>query len=65
MHAGTEMSEHTSTKQGFVYVLEGKGIFVLKGEEIPMKKGVLVHLEKKAIHALKADKNTSFILYLF
>ena len=30
MAAGTEISEHTSTKSGFVYVVEGKGIFNLE-----------------------------------
>lgn len=65
MHKGTEMSEHTSAREGFVYVLEGKGIFTLQKEKILMKKGVLIHLEKDAIHALKADQNMSFMLYLF
>ncbi|MDD5163090.1 MAG: hypothetical protein PHD95_02665 [Candidatus ainarchaeum sp.] len=27
MAKGTEISEHTSTKEGIVFVIEGKGIF--------------------------------------
>ena len=34
MASGTEISEHTSTKQGIIYVIEEKGIFNLEGKEI-------------------------------
>ncbi len=30
MASGTELSEHTSTKEGIVYVLEGKGTVILE-----------------------------------
>jgi len=65
MSKGSELSEHTSTKEGFVYVLEGKGTFILKNKKILMKKGVLIHMEKSAKHALKAKNNTTFLLTLF
>ena len=64
MAEGTELSEHTSTKEGTVLVLEGKGLFNLEGEEIPMQKGILIFMKKNAVHSLKAEKNTSFILSL-
>ena len=64
MSKGSELSEHTSTKEGFVYVLEGNGLFVLKGKKIAMKKEVLIHMEKNALHSLKAKNNTSFLLIL-
>jgi len=64
MAKGTEMSEHTSTKEGFVFVLEGDGIFNLEGKDIKMKPDVFIRLEKNARHSLKAIKNTSFILSL-
>lgn len=64
MAKGTEMTEHTSTKEGYVYVLEGDGIFTLEGEEIKMAKGVLIYMKKNAVHSLKANKNTSFLLLL-
>ena len=65
MAKGTEISEHTSTKQGFVYVIEGKGIFNLEGENIEMKPSVLIFMEENAVHSLKADENTAFLLFLF
>ena len=65
MAANTAISEHTTTKQGWVYVLEGKGIFNLQGEDIVMGTGVLIPLEKQAVHSLQAEENTSFLLFLF
>ncbi|MBS7644621.1 MAG: cupin domain-containing protein [Candidatus Bathyarchaeia archaeon] len=64
MSKGTEISEHTSTKEGFLIVLEGKGSFNLEGEDIAMKPGVLIFIGKNAIHSLRADENTAFILSL-
>ena len=64
MAKGTEISEHTSTKQGFVYVIEGNGIFNLEGKDITMSPGVFIYMKENAIHSLKADENTSFILAL-
>jgi quercetin dioxygenase-like cupin family protein len=64
MCKGSELSKHTSTKEAFVFVLEGEGIFTLKSKKIKMKKGVLIHMDKKAVHALSAKKNTSFLLIL-
>lgn len=65
MAKDTTISEHTSTKEGFVYVLEGKGIFNLQGENIAMMPGVIIFLPKNAVHSLEAKKNTSFLLALF
>lgn len=64
MAKGTEITEHTSTKQGFVYVIEGDGIFNLERKGIRMSTGVFIYLNKNAIHSLKANENTSFILVL-
>jgi len=61
---GTEISEHTSTRKGTVYVVEGKGIFELEGKKIEMLPGVLIFMEKNAAHSLKAKENTSFVLTL-
>jgi len=65
MAKGTELTEHTSTKEGTVYVVEGNGTFILEGEKINMKTGVLIYMKKNAVHALKTEENTSFILSLY
>jgi len=64
MASGTEISEHTSTKQGMVYVIDGQGIFNLEGEDIEMKVGVFIYMKENAVHSLKANENISFLLIL-
>ncbi|MGC8849562.1 MAG: cupin domain-containing protein [Candidatus Bathyarchaeia archaeon] len=64
MSGGTEISEHTSTREGFLIVLEGKGTFNLEGEAVSMKPGTFIFIERNAVHSLKADENTAFILLL-
>lgn len=64
MAAGTEIGDHTSTKEGFVYVLEGEGTFILEGRKIEMRPGIFFSMSKNAVHSLAAEKNTSFLLSL-
>lgn len=64
MAEGTEISEHTSTKQGFVYVIEGRGIFNLAGKNIEMLPGVFIQIQENMVHSLKAEENISFLLAL-
>ena len=65
MAKGTEMSDHTSVRPAFVQVIEGKGIFNLAGQDIEMKPGVIINMEADAVHGLKAEENTAFILGLY
>ncbi len=65
MSQGADISEHTSTKRGVVHVLEGKGIFNLEGKDINMERGVFIFMKENAVHSLKAEKDTAFILNLF
>mgnify|MGYP001616861440 CR=1 FL=1 len=64
MAKGTAISEHTATKQGFIYVIEGKGVFTLEGKPIDMVPGVFIDMRANMIHSLKAEENTSFLLSL-
>lgn len=64
MCKGEEINEHTSTKKGIVYVIDGKGIFNLESNRVKMLPGVLIFMEKNARHSLKAEKNTAFLLIL-
>ncbi len=65
MAKNTDISEHTSTKSAAIYIIEGKGIFNLEGKDIIMKEGVFIHMNENAVHSLKAEENTSFILSLY
>ena len=64
MAKGKSISKHTSTKQGFIYVLEGKGVFNLMGENIIMRPGVFIYMNANDLHSLKAEENTAFLLTL-
>lgn len=61
---GTEIDEHTSTRNALVFVIEGQGIFTLNGEKIALKTGVLILIPANAPHALEAQENLAFILSL-
>lgn len=64
MAGGTEISEHTASRQGFVLVLEGRGTFTLSGRDIQMIPSVFIELPKSAPHSLRAEEDTAFLLCL-
>jgi quercetin dioxygenase-like cupin family protein len=61
---GTDIAEHTSTRNAVVQVLEGEGILTLEEQEIELSTGVFVFMPANAPHALKAGTNLSFLLTL-
>jgi nitric oxide dioxygenase len=61
---GTEIEEHTSTRNAVVTVIEGQGILTLNAEEIVLNPGVFVFMPANAPHALQAKENLSFLLTL-
>ncbi|HOE27668.1 MAG: cupin domain-containing protein [Candidatus Aureabacteria bacterium] len=61
---GTDISEHTSSREGTVTVLKGTGTFVLNGKKIRMEPGVCIFMPAKAPHALRADEDLAFLLSL-
>lgn len=62
--SGTDIGEHTSTKNGVVQVLKGKGIFQLFDKEIEMKPGIFIFIPKDTPHSLKADEDLAILLCL-
>lgn len=62
--AGTDIAEHTSTRNAVVQVVEGYGTLTLEGQDIALEPGVWVFMPANAPHALKAPENLSFILTL-
>lgn len=65
MPANSNISEHTATREGMVYMLEGGGAFILDGKEIKITEGVMIHMNSNEIHSIKASANTAFLLFLF
>lgn len=62
---GTDISEHTATRNATVHCVEGEGILTLYGKDIELKPGVLVYMPANAPHALKAHQNLAFLLTLW
>jgi quercetin dioxygenase-like cupin family protein len=62
--AGTEISEHTSTRNATVHVLEGHGVLTLNGHDLALEPGRFIFMSANAPHALKADENLAFLLTL-
>lgn len=60
----TEISEHTSTRNATVQVLEGTGTLILNGETILLEPGVFIFMTANAPHALAASSNLAFMLTL-
>ena len=61
---GSDISEHTSTREAAVTVLKGKGVFVLDGKKIKMEPGVFIFMPKNAPHSLSADEDLAILLSL-
>lgn len=62
--ANTDISEHTSTRNATINVLEGMGLLSLAGENIKLEAGVFIFMAANAPHALKAESNLTFLLTL-
>ncbi|KKQ57240.1 MAG: Cupin domain protein [Parcubacteria group bacterium GW2011_GWA2_38_13] len=65
MSKGSELTEHTSSKNAIVYFLEGKGIFQLEDKKIDISDTLYISMEKNSKHSLQTESNTSFLLILF
>ena len=63
--ADTSISEHTSTRNAVINVIEGQGILTLEGQEIQLEPGLLIFMKSHAPHALKAEQNLALLLTLY
>lgn len=64
LSSGSDIEEHTSTKEGFVQVLNGRGVFTLFDKKIELKPGILIHMPPNAPHSLKSDEDLAILLFL-
>jgi len=62
--AGTEIEEHTSTRNAVITVVEGTGKLNLEGKDIALEPGVFIFMHANAPHALQAKENLAFVLTL-
>ena len=61
---GTDIDTHTSTKNGCVYVVKGKGMFKLFDKDILMEPGTYIFMPANAPHSLKAESDLAILLCL-
>lgn len=61
---GTNIDEHTSTRNAVVTVIEGRGNLNLEGKNIALNPGVFVFMAANAPHAVQAYENLAFTLVL-
>lgn len=62
--ATTEISEHISTRNATINVIEGRGLLTLSGQVIALEPGIFVFMPANSPHALKAEENLAFLLTL-
>ncbi|MGP1387241.1 MAG: cupin domain-containing protein [Thainema sp.] len=60
--AGTDISEHTASRNATVHVLAGQGTLTLNGQDIHLEPGTFVVMPAHAPHALSATDNLAFLL---
>jgi quercetin dioxygenase-like cupin family protein len=60
--AGTEIAEHTASRNATVQVLAGTGTLTLAGQTIPLITGTFVVMPAQAPHALQATNNLASLL---
>jgi quercetin dioxygenase-like cupin family protein len=59
--AGTEMPEHTASRNVSLTIIEGIGVLTLEGQEISLQPGVFIYMPANTAHALRALSNLSFL----
>ncbi|HEY9643054.1 MAG TPA: cupin domain-containing protein [Coleofasciculaceae cyanobacterium] len=62
--SGTDIAEHTSTRNAVLQVIEGRGTLTLDGQAIPLEPGIFVLMPANVPHALQAEENLAFLLTL-
>ena len=62
--AGTDIEEHTSTRNAVITVVEGSGNLNLEGKDLVLAPGVFIFMPANAPHAVQAKENLAFILAL-
>ena len=59
---GSDISEHTTTREASVTVLKGRGTFTREGRDIKLEPGVCIYMPPDAPHALTTDEDLALLL---
>lgn len=61
---GEELSEHTSARPAIVHALRGTGRLTVAGDRYPLAPGAWLRMASGTTHAIVAESELSFALYL-
>ncbi|MBE9040476.1 cupin domain-containing protein [Oscillatoriales cyanobacterium LEGE 11467] len=64
LRKGTNISEHTASRNASITVIEGYGTFTLEEKEILLEPGVFLFMPANTRHAVKTRDNLAFLLTL-
>lgn len=65
MAKGEEFSKHAVTRKALIHILEGEGDFQISEEWHAIKAGDYFLLSENLVHAMTANSDIKFLLYLF
>lgn len=58
------LSEHKTSYNAFVYLIDGKGIFTIGGIEHILNKGDIIQMPENTPHAIKANQRFKMLLVM-
>ena len=61
---GQELSEHSAPFDAYVTVLDGEGLIIIAGNEIPVSAGTTVLMPANIPHAVKAPSQFKMLLIM-
>lgn len=59
---GQELTEHTSTREALIHVLEGEGLITLGDERVNARAGTLVRMAPHLPHSVQAHSSLRILL---
>lgn len=64
MAQGEELTEHTTSMEALLVILEGEAEITLAGETLPLHEGAWLRMEPRLPHSLRALTPLKFALWL-
>jgi quercetin dioxygenase-like cupin family protein len=61
LQAGIHIPEHISAHDGFITVIQGRGMLRLAGQEVALEPGVFIELPANTLHALTVIENLAML----
>ncbi|MBK8799312.1 MAG: cupin domain-containing protein [Caldilinea sp.] len=61
---GQELTEHTSTREALIHVIDGSALITLGGEAIDASAGTLIRMAPNLPHSVQAQSPMRMLLYM-